>query len=363
MMAAGLAYSFEKGCILVAKASTSAEWIGSSTSTPLERLTNCTAPMSNIKNIGRNVLIRLLMKHTPQLEGVRVSITLWLTVAISFLLRPKPEFISIIEKTLSQTEWYGECRNSIIGIHVRHSDKNEEARLIPFQSYLTEITRWEKISHTRAKCLFIATDDLKLRKYIINAKLLVSPVLNSSSFKAIVIKKDAIRGLSTLEQILLEIHILSRAQTLAFTFSSNFGRLAMFINPENLVKPFLDGNLPKIIPLDFYHRVKFGPRSMSYGFFFFWTSVSNKYDSSWKILPVLLSDVPRKLHCNPSKDGCSYSLDHLDQHFDLFQNCSKACSCCKLFKLGDENQFGMNIGPNLREIFPQEWLEYIDGSE
>ena len=297
------------------------------------------------------------MRHTPKISGLNISITVWHTAAISFLLRPTRTFDSTIKRAIPEYISQKDCDNAVVGIHVRHNDKGSEAKLLPFSVYLEEIANWENFTRTQVKCLFVATDDVALKKGIIARH----QKDEGSAYKIITLNEPSIIKLSKFEHLLLELYLLSRCKTLVFTFSSNFGRLAMFLNPRNLEHTFLPGKMPKLIPLDFYQRVKFGPRSISYGYFFTWseTNTNQHRSSCWIILPVLINDVHKVLLCDPARAGCSYdsritpSGNLLDKVFCMGED----CSCCKLSPRFNEI-LPHAFGPNISGIFPESWKDY-----
>jgi len=361
MMTAALSIALERGCILVAESKNAAEWTHNHA---LKPITNCTLPTSRkIKKIGKDILQRVLMRHTPKIQDLNVSITVWLTAATSFLLRPTHKFDSIIKQAISESIPHKECYNSVVGIHVRHSDKGSEAKILPFSLYLEEIANWENITSTQVKCIFVATDDLALKKDIEGKN---STCLHqsdeSSEYRFITLNESRVNKLSNLEQILLELHVLAWTKTLAFTFSSNFGRLAMFLNPRNLEHSFSLHEMPKLIPLDFYQGVKFGPRSTSYGYFFVWikANIFHQQDRNlWIVIPVPINEVRKKLSCNPARVGCSYDskINHLRYLTDEYFCKSEDCLCCNLFPRLS-GIWPHAVGPNISEIFPRSWKRY-----
>jgi hypothetical protein len=202
MMAAALSIALEKGCIFVAESKNAAEWTHDHA---LKPITNCTLPTSRkIKKIGKDILQKVLMMHTPKVQDLNVSITVWLTAATSFLLRPTNKFDSMIKQTISESIPQKECYNSVVGIHVRHSDKGSEAKILPFSLYLEEVANWENITSTQVKCIFVATDDLALKKDIEGKNsTLLHHNYKSGEFKFITLNESRVKKLSNLEQILL----------------------------------------------------------------------------------------------------------------------------------------------------------------
>jgi len=354
MMAAALSMALEKGCILIVESKTALEWTYDH---PLLPITNCSVPKSRkLKKIGKDALQKVLMRHTPKVADLNLSIMVWHSAAISFLLRPTRMFSSIIDRAISESIWQKDCNDSVVGIHVRHNDKGSEAKLLPFSLYLEEIANWENFTKAQVQCLFIATDDVTVKKDI----LARNQEGEDRQYKVITLNESSIKKLSKFEILLLELHLLSHTNTLAFTFSSNFGRLAMFLNPGNLEHAFSRDKLPKLIPLDFYQRVKFGPRSTSYGYFFVWdeTNIDQHRRSSWKILPVLINDVHKALLCSPAREGCSYDSRTIPSANNLHKIlCHVDCSCCKLFPRFKEFT-PYAFGPNISAIFPDSWKRY-----
>jgi len=257
-------------------------------------------------------------------------------------MRATESFANIIQEVQNEIGWYDiqKCRGAVISMHVRHGDKGYETSLLPLSAYLKELALWLENAEQNQefKCIFVATDDGDLQK-----RLEDSPVFELESgrkFKVIGSWQSnvAAQKLSSSEGefgALLDLHLLSRAKTFCFTFSSNFGRLAMHMNPVHLEARAVSS----LIPMDYYHH------AISSGFFF--VHQQNVRRGSWSTVAVYKEKISSKLNCEP-QHGCSA------QTFDSSQN--ETYSCCRLPAKSD--YVNGVIGPVLSEIFPDEYEKY-----
>ena len=346
---AALTFAIEDGCVLIASPDSSLQLFGGSS---LKELTNCKdEDAKDIKYIDlgasdmdENGLKARYMRYVPQFDdlGFKDSIMLWQSVALSFLMRATESFANIIQEVQNEIGWYDiqKCRGAVISMHVRHGDKGSETSLLPLSAYLKELALWLENAEQNQefKCIFVATDDGDLQK-----RLEDSPVLELESgrkFKVIGSWQSnvAAQKLSSSEGefgALLDLHLLSRAKTFCFTFSSNFGRLAMHMNPVHLEARAVSS----LIPMDYYHH------AISSGFFF--VHQQNVRRGSWSTMAVYKEKISSKLNCEPQY-GCSA------QTFDSSQN--ETYSCCRLPAKSD--YVNGVIGPVLSEIFPDEYEKY-----
>ena len=346
---AALTFAIEDGCVLIASPDSSLQLFGGSS---LKELTNCKdEDAKDIKYIDlgasdmdENGLKARYMRYVPQFDdlGFKDSIMLWQSVALSFLMRATESFANIIQEVQNEIGWYDiqKCRGAVISMHVRHGDKGSETSLLPLSAYLKELALWLENAEQNQefKCIFVATDDGDLQK-----RLEDSPVLELESgrkFKVIGSWQSnvAAQKLSSSEGefgALLDLHLLSRAKTFCFTFSSNFGRLAMHMNPVHLEARAVSS----LIPMDYYHH------AISSGFFF--VRQQNVHRGSWSTVAVYKEKISSTLNCEPQY-GCSA------QTFDSSQN--ETYSCCRLPAKSD--YVNGVIGPVLSEIFPDEYEKY-----
>ena len=346
---AALTFAIEDGCVLIASPDSSLQLFGGSS---LKELTNCKdEDAKDIKYIDlgasdmdENGLKARYMRYVPQFDdlGFKDSIMLWQSVALSFLMRATESFANIIQEVQNEIGWYDiqKCRGAVISMHVRHGDKGSETSLVPLSAYLKELALWLENAEQNQefKCIFVATDDGDLQK-----RLEDSPVLELESgrkFKVIGSWQSnvAAQKLSSSEGefgALLDLHLLSRAKTFCFTFSSNFGRLAMHMNPVHLEARAVSS----LIPMDYYHH------AISSGFFF--VRQQNVHRGSWSTVAVYKEKISSTLNCEPQY-GCSA------QTFDSSQN--ETYSCCRLPAKSD--YVNGVIGPVLSEIFPDEYEKY-----
>ena len=346
---AALTFAIEDGCVLIASPDSSLQLFGGSS---LKELTNCKdEDAKDIKYIDlgasdmdENGLKARYMRYVPQFDdlGFKDSIMLWQSVALSFLMRATESFANIIQEVQNEIGWYDiqKCRGAVISMHVRHGDKGKETSLLPLSAYLKELALWLENAEQNQefKCIFVATDDGDLQK-----RLEDSPVLELESgrkFKVIGSWQSivAAQKLSSSEGefgALLDLHLLSRAKTFCFIFSSNFGRLAMHMNPVHLEARAVSS----LIPMDYYHH------AISSGFFF--VHQQNVCGGFWSTVAVYKEKISSKLNCEPQY-GCSA------QTFDSSQN--ETYSCCRLPAKSD--YVNGVIGPVLSEIFPDEYEKY-----
>ena len=346
---AALTFAIEDGCVLIASPDSSLQLFGGSS---LKELTNCKdEDAKDIKYIDlgasdmdENGLKARYMRYVPQFDdlGFKDSIMLWQSVALSFLMRATESFANIIQEVQNEIGWYDiqKCRGAVISMHVRHGDKGSETSLLPLSAYLKELALWLENAEQNQefKSIFVATDDGDLQK-----RLEDSPVLELESgrkFKVIGSWQSnvAAQKLSSSEGefgALLDLHLLSRAKTFCFMFSSNFGRLAMHMNPVHLEARAVSS----LIPMDYYHH------AISSGFFF--VHQQNVCGGFWSTVAVYKEKISSKLNCEPQY-GCSA------QTFDSSQN--ETYSCCRLPAKSD--YVNGVIGPVLSEIFPDEYEKY-----
>ena len=346
---AALTFAIEDGCVLIASPDSSLQLFGGSS---LKELTNCKDEDakdikyidSGASDMDENGLLARYMRYVPQFDdlGLKGSIMLWQSVALSFLMRATESFANIIQEVQNEIGWYDiqKCRGAVISMHVRHGDKGSETSLVPLSAYLKELALWLENAEQNQefKCIFVATDDGDLQK-----RLEDSPVLELESgrkFKVIGSWQSnvAAQKLSSSEGefgALLDLHLLSRAKTFCFTFSSNFGRLAMHMNPVHLEARAVSS----LIPMDYYHH------AISSGFFF--VRQQNVRRGSWSTVAVYKEKISSTLNCEPQY-GCSA------QTFDSSQN--ETYSCCRLPAKSD--YVNGVIGPVLSEIFPDEYEKY-----
>jgi hypothetical protein len=346
---AALTFAIEDGCVLIASPDSSLQLFGGSS---LKELTNCKdEDAKDIKYIDlgasdmdENGLKARYMRYVPQFDdlGFKDSIMLWQSVALSFLMRATESFANIIQEVQNEIGWYDiqKCRGAVISMHVRHGDKGSETSLVPLSAYLKELALWLENAEQNQefKSIFVATDDGDLQK-----RLEDSPVLELESgrkFKVIGSWQSivAAQKLSSSEGefgALLDLHLLSRAKTFCFIFSSNFGRLAMHMNPVHLEARAVSS----LIPMDYYHH------AISSGFFF--VHQQNVCGGFWSTVAVYKEKISSKLNCEPQY-GCSA------QTFDSSQN--ETYSCCRLPAKSD--YVNGVIGPVLSEIFPDEYEKY-----
>ena len=346
---AALTFAIEDGCVLIASPDSSLQLFGGSS---LKELTNCKDEDakdikyidSGASDMDENGLLARYMRYVPQFDDLEFkdSIMLWQSVALSFLMRATESFANIIQEVQNEIGWYDiqKCRGAVISMHVRHGDKGSETSLVPLSAYLKELALWLENAEQNQefKCIFVATDDGDLQK-----RLEDSPVLELESgrkFKVIGSWQSnvAAQKLSSSEGefgALLDLHLLSRAKTFCFTFSSNFGRLAMHMNPVHLEARAVSS----LIPMDYYHH------AISSGFFF--VRQQNVRRGSWSTVAVYKEKISSTLNCEPQY-GCSA------QTFDSSQN--ETYSCCRLPAKSD--YVNGVIGPVLSEIFPDEYEKY-----
>ena len=252
------------------------------------------------------------------------------------------EYESLVSHIQLDLGWERKCNGLVTGIHVRHGDKGSEANLQPFSSYLYHLSQWEYLSGSPGlKCIFLSTDDETLLSQLEKQDDVIFLPTKKKIHTVEVIRAQQYskyEDISETGKLILDLILLSRAQTLMFTFSSNFGQLAMFLKPNNLVQNLNYGMMPKLIPLDFYHHVKFGQKT--YGYFLTRSIRKIGESTRWIIYPIPFQSIFRILGCDPRFEGCIYSTG-ADEN-----------SCCNLYSFtGQESFTDMKVGPNLTQFF------------
>jgi hypothetical protein len=383
MMAAALGMAMNDKCVLI-EPNTEGEDITSawsrrdvsSTISGIEPLTHCTVSKAlHVTELSMDDVGSKFIRYTPVIDGVNVSVSLWQHGAKAYLMRATSAFKTVIDAVQRDLEWHGNgCNDAVVGFHVRHGDKANEAPLLPFQNYLDELGRWETNltvnsfhQQQRHKCILLVTDDKDLI-----SRMSHNPRATAGGTEYRVIGtwlKNVSSAVASFEngEVLLELYLLSRVRTLVFTFSSNFGQLAMQMNPTHLRQRMILGNTPSVLPLDFYHH------AFQHGFFLVSPALSVENDSRfWAIVPVPKISINEILRCKPER-GC-----HVDEK--LVTTASEklwprvvaceipSCSCCNLPSSDDINLnewsnrhlssmrcLWATLGPNLSEAFPKEW--------
>ena len=159
------------------------------------------------------------------------------------------------------------------------------------------MSEWKYISGAPGlKCIFLSTDDEDLLSQVDQQNNIISIQMQEKRHEMRVIRTHQYSQYDKIDEttkVILDLLLLSKTRTLLFTFSSNFGQLAMFMKPNNLVPNFAHGILPGLIPIDFYHHVKFGHKT--YGYFLTRNISKNKEGTHWIIFPVPFQKIRRKL--------------------------------------------------------------------
>ena len=183
-----------------------------------------------------------------------MTIAPWQHAAISFLMRPTSEFEKIVDQAQVALGWHdkSKCKNSVISIHVQYNDKGSEAPLVPYPVYLEEVDRWWNQIGRKQKqsfsCISLASDDTNLKETFKTSQI------SKSQNDVESLSKTFYCG-----NMMLELFLLTRGNALSFTFSSNFGQLAMHMNKRHLALHNGKDAMPSLIPVDFYyHAMGFG---------------------------------------------------------------------------------------------------------
>jgi hypothetical protein len=378
VMTALLATAVEDGCVLIAMPDSSAMlksmWAANS---PLEAVTNCS--IEDAKNVtylekGTDDFDGILSKYfryAPQFDDLHweVTIAMWQHVASSFLMRPINSFQKEIDQVQIALGWHDEnrCKNSVISMHVRHGDKGLEAKLLAFSDYIEELNKWwDQVGKSQKQmfsCIFIATDDKDLQESFNDSPYIESK--NGHRYRVLGLwQNDVANGVEKYKDggMLTDLFLLSKGSVFLFTFSSNFGTLAMNMNPVHLLPPKMRHFLPTLVPLDFYCH------AIASGFFLVCQNVENeevrteRNECFWSIVPVYKTQIYNVLKCDPAKN-CHVPLGNAGLHVgDLIwprDSCpSELCSCCNV-SLSD---FDRMTGPNLQRAFPAEFKEFAKDS-
>ena len=328
-----------------------------SDSSPFKTLTNCKEEDAKdikyldfgVSDFDENGMRARYMRYAPQFDdlGFKVSITLWQSVALSFLMRTTENFANIIQETQNEIGWYDiqKCNGAVISIHVRHGDKSSEAPLLPLSAYLKELELWlvkNADQPQQFKCIFVATDDKNLRKRLEDSSIL--ELESGRKFNVIGSWQSTVAAqkLSSFAEggVVLDLHLLSKARALCFTFSSNFGRVAMHMNPMHLIPIREDRTVSSVIPMDYYHH------AFSSGFFFVYQR--SGHTGFWSTVAVYEDKISSTLNCDPSK-GCSVVPAISSSQKETY-------SCCKV--PANSDYINGVIGPMLSENFPDEFDKY-----
>jgi len=347
-MITGLALALENRCIFMLAFSN--EWSIKSEASPFKTLSKCRCKhKKKERKITRNMLSDAYFRHTPKIRGQKkFSVIAWMTAATTFFMRLTQEYESLVSQIQHDIGWKTKCNGLVTGIHVRHGDKGSEANLQPFSSYLYHLSRWEYLSGSPGlKCIFLSTDDETLLSQLEKQNDIISLPAKKKIYTVRVLRAQhysKYEDVSEIGKLILDLILLSRAQTLMFTFSSNFGQLAMFLKPTNLVQNLNYGMMPKLIPLDFYHHVKFGHKT--YGYFLTRSIRKGGESSRWIIYPIPFQTISGILGCDPRFEGCIYSTRVGENR------------CCNLYSFAGQESFkNLKVGPNLTQFFLLEKYE------
>ena len=352
-----LTFAIEDGCVLIATSGSTLSRYSGSDSSPFKTLTNCKEEDAKdikyldfgVSDFDENGMRARYMRYAPQFDdlGFKVSITLWQSVALSFLMRTTENFANIIQEAQNEIGWYDiqKCNGAVISIHVRHGDKSSEASLLPLSAYLKELELWlvkNADQPQQFKCIFVATDDKNLRKRLEDSSIL--ELESGRKFNVIGSWQSTVAAqkLSSFAEggVVLDLHLLSKARALCFTFSSNFGRLAMYMNPMHLIPIREDRTVSSVIPMDYYHH------AFSSGFFFVYQR--SGHTGFWSTVAVYEDKISSTLNCDPSK-GCSVVPAISSSQKETY-------SCCKV--PANSDYINGVIGPMLSENFPDEFDKY-----
>mmetsp|Transcript_1043 Transcript_1043/g.3838 ORF Transcript_1043/g.3838 Transcript_1043/m.3838 type:complete len:434 (-) Transcript_1043:2480-3781(-) len=344
-MITGLAIAIENRCIFMIDFSN--EWTNKSTVSPFKPLSNCTCEKNkNKRRITKRMLSETYMRYLPKLGRKKNSIAAWMTAATTFFMRLSGELESLLSRVQYDIGWKRICNGLVAGVHVRHGDKGSEANLQPFSSYLHHLSQWDYIAGAPGlRCIFLSTDDEDLLSHIKENNDRVFLQSKKKKYAVRIIRAQQYlhyADVHEIDKLIIDLFLLSRSQSLLFTFSSNFGQLAMFMKPSNLVPNFTYGELPKLIPLDFYHHVKFGHKT--YGYFLTRSFSRPGEGIRWIIFPVPFHIILLKLNCDPRFEGCIYNTKFGDN------------GCCNLYPLSGQKAIfeNLEVGPNITQIFSHE---------
>ncbi|XP_060584764.1 alpha-(1,6)-fucosyltransferase-like isoform X2 [Ruditapes philippinarum] len=208
--------------------------------------TNCTSTMNNtvthttnlekIKDKQAIQLPRLMLHVHPQnyfpfaipddladrLERVHSKPEIWwIGQFVDYLIRPNIDLKSYIHKQLDKLN----IRRPIVGLHVRRTDKINEANYISLREYMKYADQWfnqHLINNTHTRYIFIATDEPNIireaqQKYPNYTYVYHEDVIN--------ITKGVRYSTSSLKGVLLDVHTLVMCDFVICTMTSNVCRL------------------------------------------------------------------------------------------------------------------------------------------
>ena len=154
----------------------------------------------------------------------------WWTETTHYLHRPKPKLGSFIEAQKKLMGW----EHPIIGIHMRLGvDKNREAQRFPTKYYIHEARRIRKL-FGGVGTIFVCSD----------RKSAVTKMISEYGKEFRIITQPKVEGALPMEYVHTDLALLGECDYLIFTFSSNFGMAAFYLNS------FLHGHRPTYVSMD-----------------------------------------------------------------------------------------------------------------
>lgn len=163
----------------------------------------------------------------PRLARIHgLPIAWWVGQFLKYLLRPQPVISELLESTRNKLGFKG----SIVGVHVRRTDKvGTEAAFHPLDEYMPAVSEWfdQQIANGKIidkRRIFLASDDPKViteaRTKYPNYEILGDPDIAKTAAIGTRYSDRSLYG------IIVDIHFLSQCDFLVCTFSSQVCRVA-----------------------------------------------------------------------------------------------------------------------------------------
>ena len=148
----------------------------------------------------------------------------WHVVAASFLLRPSEALSREVDARAAEMSW----RPPVTGLHLRRTDKLAEAQFFDLPEYVSALANASRV--------FLASDDTRVAQTLrarypgvqwMSLRRMTAPAkgLHWALERAHML---SVRD-PALEEALIEVLLLARADTFVGTYSSNFGRLGWLL--------------------------------------------------------------------------------------------------------------------------------------
>jgi hypothetical protein len=143
----------------------------------------------------------------------------WWTETTAYLHRPTPKLQAFVKAQKARMGW----KHPIIGIHMRLGhDKNREAQRFPNKYYIAEARRIRAL-FPEAGTIFVCSD----------RRGAVDKMIASYGGEFEIMTQPRVDGAQPMDYVHTDLTLLGEADFLIFTFSSNFGMAAFYLNSFN----------------------------------------------------------------------------------------------------------------------------------